>query len=747
MAASDKNILITPSIGSTNVQPTISFTGLGNSTITLKVLDTNEGSISFEGVKSELLTLTDADVSVGSTVPAFEVRDFYGLPHIQAFQNGNLRLSPLFGTRVGIGTTIIDINYKAQVAGSILVDRIVGTGSFISLGINSAIPQYALDVASAANFSNKLILSSRVNAFSTERMELQTYGIRDGALSINNSGGNQLFNVSNVPDADTEFKINQYNSSGVVTQNTATRNVFSVSVGGTVSSFYPINIGTGLTNNFPSNLISKIVGPLSLVAPHSTASQVVKMVPKYSDGGAISFESPVGTAQTDRGTQIFSISNNLSSTIFRVNDVNRNTILEATSTGNVGIGTTLPLTKLQVAGTTRITSVGATARDEIDIKHYRNIAYPLSGDQPTLNRGALSFDSTIGVTSANGTTFFPASLFAITNDPTGNIFSVGGYRYFSGSPYPVIDVTQNGRLGIGTTTPQQDFHINATTLVTSNVGFGTTVPYVSLDVAHPAQFRSRVAFSQIGDPSVNDTIDFQSINSGITSWAPSGGALVVTENRNNSGAAGGQIYTIENNDETLFRINTVGFGLTTVSTPTTPINQVVDINTSGEIRLFDTETKKIVSSAAGYSSTTPGDSDLFRIDSYVAPFIGSFPTVSKAIRLDKFGLIELSRNVRQIVGNTIIGSATSTGTASQNLQVIGGAYISGNIGIGTTLPRTKLDVEGNLNVTGISTIGLANTSTPITNSTFSFELTNNTTLTVRVRGTDGVVRTGIITLS
>lgn len=663
MAASDKNILITPSIGSTNVQPTISFTGLGNSTITLKVLDTNEGSISFEGVKSELLTLTDADVSVGSTVPAFEVRDFYGLPHIQAFQNGNLRLSPLFGTRVGIGTTIIDINYKAQVAGSILVDRIVGTGSFTSLGINSAIPQYALDVASAANFSNKLILSSRVNAFSTERMELQTYGIRDGALSINNSGGNQLFNVSNVPDADTEFKINQYNSSGVVTQNTATRNVFSVSVGGTVSSFYPINIGTGLTNNFPSNLISKIVGPLSLVAPHSTASQVVKMVPKYSDGGAISFESPVGTAQTDRGTQIFSISNNLSSTIFRVNDVNRNTILEATSTGNVGIGTTLPLTKLQVAGTTRITSVGATARDEIDIKHYRNIAYPLPGVQPTLNRGALSFDSTIGVTSANGTTFFPASLFAITNDPTGNIFSVAGYRYFSGIPYPVIDVTQNGKLGIGTTTPQQDFHINARTYLTNE-----------FLVEAPISFASSLSTTSA------NKIYTRTVNPGIYTTAPTRRA-VYFDGDYQANESGGQLLTITNDNSSLFTINRF-VGLS--STRLAPAGQ----------RIIDTALQ-----------------------------------------------VNLNGNV-----------GINTNNPTQILQVNSGVNVltvdsMGELGIGTATPTSKLHVIGNSFISGISTVGLGTTSSPSSNSTFSFELTNNTTLTVRVRGTDGVVRTGIITLS
>ena len=43
-------------------------------------------------------------------------------------------------------------------------------------------------------------------------------------------------------------------------------------------------------------------------------------------------------------------------------------------------------------------------------------------------------------------------------------------------------------------------------------------------------------------------------------------------------------------------------------------------------------------------------------------------------------------------GPILVGTATSTGTASQRLQVTGGAYVSGNLGIGTTNPARKLDV-------------------------------------------------------
>jgi len=49
-------------------------------------------------------------------------------------------------------------------------------------------------------------------------------------------------------------------------------------------------------------------------------------------------------------------------------------------------------------------------------------------------------------------------------------------------------------------------------------------------------------------------------------------------------------------------------------------------------------------------------------------------------------------------GEVLVGSATSTGTASQKLQVTGGAYVSGNVGIGTTNPTNKLEVYGDIGV-------------------------------------------------
>jgi len=48
-------------------------------------------------------------------------------------------------------------------------------------------------------------------------------------------------------------------------------------------------------------------------------------------------------------------------------------------------------------------------------------------------------------------------------------------------------------------------------------------------------------------------------------------------------------------------------------------------------------------------------------------------------------------------GPILVGTATSTGTTSQTIQVTGGGYVSGNLGVGITNPQYKLDVVGDIN--------------------------------------------------
>jgi hypothetical protein len=115
-------------------------------------------------------------------------------------------------------------------------------------------------------------------------------------------------------------------------------------------------------------------------------------------------------------------------------------------------------------------------------------------------------------------------------------------------------------------------------------------------------------------------------------------------------------------------------------------------------------------------------------------------------------------------GPVLIGSGTSTGTADQDLQVTGSAYISENLGLGLTNPTNKLNVSGDASVTGIFTAttfsGNVNagvgTITNITNTnltgtaatitTLNSTTGNITTLTsTTANATTGYIVTGVTT--
>lgn len=71
-------------------------------------------------------------------------------------------------------------------------------------------------------------------------------------------------------------------------------------------------------------------------------------------------------------------------------------------------------------------------------------------------------------------------------------------------------------------------------------------------------------------------------------------------------------------------------------------------------------------------------------------------------------------------GAVFISTTTSTGTSNQPLQVVGGAYVSGNIGLGSTNPTSKLFVVGDGYFTGVITAsgfkGNASTATYATDA-------------------------------
>ena len=114
MADSDKNILITPQIGSAS-DPTIQFKSGATSgdPITLSVTDDGTiSTLSFEGSAGQLFSISN-----DLTGTIFSVNDVSGIPSIEVDDDGTIRLAEFSGN-VLIGTSVDDGN-KLQVVGSI----------------------------------------------------------------------------------------------------------------------------------------------------------------------------------------------------------------------------------------------------------------------------------------------------------------------------------------------------------------------------------------------------------------------------------------------------------------------------------------------------------------------------------------------------------------------------------------------------------------------------------------------------
>jgi hypothetical protein len=102
MSNADKNILITPNRGSTTDDPKIDFVGANSTTagqtITLNVLPTSNGTLSFEGSAGQLFSITN-----DLTGTIFSVNDVSGIPSIEVDADGTVTLAEFSGN-VGVGT-------------------------------------------------------------------------------------------------------------------------------------------------------------------------------------------------------------------------------------------------------------------------------------------------------------------------------------------------------------------------------------------------------------------------------------------------------------------------------------------------------------------------------------------------------------------------------------------------------------------------------------------------------------------
>lgn len=200
-----------------------------------------------------------------------------------------------------------------------------------------------------------------------------------------------------------------------------------------------------------------------------------------------------------------------------------------------------------------------------------------------------------------------------------------------------------------------------------------------------------------------DATDIKSRNLTVSGVTTSNGVNVTT----------GNAYQINGN--TVLSNNTLGTGI--VNSSLTSVGTLSQLNVSG-VSTFS----GIANYAASILGTQASFSGIVTSPTYYVGSTKVFDTVSSQIVLAGIQTIdattratlerELALNIIGEIGSITqlqvtgvstftngpvqIGSATSTGTASQLLQVTGGAYVSTNLGIGVTNPSQPLDVNGNV---------------------------------------------------
>jgi hypothetical protein len=378
---------------------------------------------------------------------------------------------------------------------------------------------------------------------------------------------------------------------------------------------------------------------------------------------------------------------------------------------NVGIGTTIPTSKFTVFGDTGITGVVTATTFSGNLNSGVGTVTNISGtriDYPIAFHN-LGIVTTAGITSA----FINTGIITAISGTNLNYSGVSTITNAAGSrlDYPIAF----HNLGILTTG----------SIARANINTGVVTAISGLNLSY----------------------------TGVSSFTAAAGPVLV--GGGTSTGTTGQVLQVTGINSSVYIGGSVGIG-TTIAGSTLQVNR----STSGTaIRAFSGATGNNVSYSLGRISdeiflSIAGAANNFLSGSAAGDF-----TLNNNTGKLMFGASSNPAVTIDTSNNFVIGTTVSNGTGSQPLQVGStlvplGAYVSGSVGIGSTIATSKLSIGGDALVTGVITAytfsGNINsgfsTVTSISGSRLDYPVIyNNLGIVTTLSTTNAFINLGIVT--
>jgi len=586
--------------------------------------------------------------------------------------------------RAGAGGTITNIQYHNSLG---LVD---GASDFVfdytnnRVGIGTTIPSVKLDVIGSANISG----NTKVNS-----LNINTTGIGEGDLG-SNGGTDGIFVISNTTNSGI-IALLAKNSSGTL-NNTITLNSSSATINGSLTVAGDtqfdgnVKVGISTTSNYiafrgtyDDNQTPYTHTFIGERIYESGTEKSELLLFKGNDptntstgpgpdrirlaAGEFRFDTYYGVAASGTFEQVATSAN-----------ITNKMIL--TGDGNLGIGTTVPTSKLYVSGDSLITGVSTFGSNVLPSGANQNIG---SESQKWDYVYANNFS---GAVTGNANT--ASQIAAITRSTNATHY----LTFVDSDNSPVAYENLYTNSGV-TYNPS-----------TGNLGIGTTNPSVKLDVNGNAIISGIVTVKTLN---INTTFPIESDSTGgdLNSSGGSDGIFGISNTTNS-----GSIYlSARNSSGTLINTITLNSSSATVNGSLT----VAGVGASVGIGTDNPSEKLSVYGAVESLYDTIGEGGQFVLRGKTGtPIRWNIDNYSVGVNTNLFRIFKednstAGANGRVYVGITTIGefiigdsagALSPTGTANQQLQVQSGAYIQNNLGIGTDDPSDPLDVNGNIRV-------------------------------------------------